>query len=592
MNTAVEQLLTDKTKTALNTSDQISPEKRLSSGPISDLINNRSMSSAGSPAIPEPHSSTEREVATWLESTQSPMNSPNADSEETEKPNAVFEEDAEDNNPEQELLDSIPEADALADAYQQWLMQEEAKIRESAVQGSRRFVFQDIMDNPDLANAAKQELAPKTAPTAAPRAPVTPRLSTAGSMISLADSRVSRLEHMVSLSENLDRDADKDAQVGSTELGNLLQRLKLGKKACQGLLNYVRKLHKTESLYCAALIDCIRPGAGGKSVIKERGRFSEATESLIALPVKVHSAHSATGLKLSNFIKQVEDVLKQVNGLIKELESYPMKMAKDIKMKKIALSRSKLRHEVLCKKLVQVDEEDSTATRAASDPWFTEGQVAHNYTQLIHGQANVQKLLANAYEKVFQIEIIRLKTAKQVIAGLLDAYGYSISEVVQPFAEEVSVALQQIDLDDEIVDLKQGAESSQQSERMFISASTDEEIKRFHEVFQSPDIVYQGTLQILDKDDIAWKTGHFVLTRSGLYWFLNKNEASHPDKFISLSRTSIEQVKAPLIKLIEKGPNPLSSSQSFVLKAPSIESCADWTMHFRERAASFSGMKK
>lgn len=480
------------------------------------------------------------------------------------------------------------EAGASADAYQLWLMQEEAKIRESAFQGSKRFCLDDIMDNPDLVNAAKQELAPKI-PAPVSRPPVSPRVSMADSMVSVAESRVSRLEHMISVSENLDRDADKDAQVGSVELKTLLQRLQLGKKACIDLISYLKRLHRTETLYCASLMESAKQGV---SNLGEKDGFREVTQAVIELPIKIHNAHSAIAQKLTDSIEQVEEVIKGINGLVKELESYPKKMAKDIKVKKIALSRSKLRHEVLCRKLEHVSEDDAAANRAVSDPWFTEGQVAHNYTQLIQGQANVRKLLRNAYEKVTEMETSRLETAKQVVTTLVNCYGHSITQAVQPFTRTMYMTLQEIDVDEEVDDLTQNAASNHYSERQIQSHHSEEEMMKCEEVFNSPDIVYQGTLQVLAKDAMIWTNGHFVLTRGGLYWFLNKNDASHPDDFISMSRTRIEQVKAPLIKLMEKGPNPLNGARSVVLKAPTIEDCANWTSHLRENIASFNGMRK
>lgn len=448
--------------------------------------------------------------------------------------------------------------------------------------------MQDIMDNPDIANAAKQEMAPKIVPPVV-RQPLTPQGSNAESMISLADSRVSRLEHMLSVSENLDRDADKDTQVGAVELRNLLERLKLGRKACSDLLNLVQKLYRTETTYCASLLECSRPNVAN---LGETFGFREATESLCELPMKIRGAHTMVAQTLAGSVTQLDLILKKINKLIKELESHPTKLAKDMKMKKIALSRSKLRHEVLCKKLEKLSEDDAAANHAESDPWFTEGQVAHNYTQLIAGQANVRKLLTSAYEKVTETEVQRLQTTKNVIALLLHTYGSSMDEVVKPFIAGISGSLSDVAVDDEIDDLKRSGLSSQQSEQQLRSQCSEEEMMKCHEIFHSPDILHQGALQLLEKDSMLWIPAHFVLTRAGLYWFLNQNEGSRPNDFISLSKTSMEQVKAPMFKLVEKGNAYLGGFRSVVLKAASIDECFDWTVDLREALAHFGGGRK
>jgi len=99
---------------------------------------------------------------------------------------------------------------------------EEAKKLQEASQKEYRFNIQDLLNNPALEDAAKQELQKE-------HVPLTPTISNADSVISVAESRVSHLERTVNNSENLDRDADRDLQAGNIEIQGLLDRLNAGK---------------------------------------------------------------------------------------------------------------------------------------------------------------------------------------------------------------------------------------------------------------------------------------------------------------------------------------------------------------------------
>ena len=105
--------------------------------------------------------------------------------------------------------------------YEQQLLEEAKKMEEAAAKKKYRFSMNDIFNNPALEDAAKQELQER---------PVgTPTLSTADSVISLPESRVSHLEQTLSTTENLDRDADRDLQAGHVEISSLQDRLNIGK---------------------------------------------------------------------------------------------------------------------------------------------------------------------------------------------------------------------------------------------------------------------------------------------------------------------------------------------------------------------------
>lgn len=93
MSSAVQPVLTDTESAPEDLTRSITKGARRKSGPFSDLINNRSMGSDHSPSLPDGTPSTKHEVASWLESSQSPFNSPNSDSEKAEKRANVFEGD-------------------------------------------------------------------------------------------------------------------------------------------------------------------------------------------------------------------------------------------------------------------------------------------------------------------------------------------------------------------------------------------------------------------------------------------------------------------------------------------------------------------
>lgn len=232
-----------------------------------------------------------------------------------------------------------------------------------------------------------------------------------------------------------------------------------------------------------------------------------------------------------------------------------------------------------------------TSSRSLNDPWLTEGQVAHDYTQLISGQVNLKKALTRAYERATEVEHLRLQTAKAVITTLIQCYGTAIEENVVPFVVDIEKALFVLDPEEEILDLKKSKRSSQISEQALTTQFAEQETTKCGELFTSPDIIRQGPLQILDEETRAWKNARFVLTKAGLYWFMPENSTPCPDDYLMLARTSIEQAKAPGLKLVQEGSTLFSWRRAVILRASSIDEYCEWAIALREAIQALMGRK-
>ena len=207
----------------------------------------------------------------------------------------------------------------MTDDYERQLMEEAKKLQEAS-QKEYRFSMKDIFNNPALEDAAKQELRERPVP-------LTPTMSNAESVISIAESRVSHMEQTICNSENLDRDADRDLQSGQIEISALLDRLNIGKtyghsncslysercvcssRSSLHLLKFVQKLHQVEEAYSRSLLSVSRMTM---SNIGHTDGFRYASECLCELPMSVRSAHSKISQNLAECESSLTNVLQKI----------------------------------------------------------------------------------------------------------------------------------------------------------------------------------------------------------------------------------------------------------------------------------------
>jgi len=236
--------------------------------------------------------------------------------------------------------------------------------------------------------------------------------------------------------------------------------------------------------------------------------------------------------------------------------------------------------------------ESGESAKLIEDPWLTESQVAHDYAQLISGQVTVKAVLTSGYEQVVDLEIQRLRTCKDVVASLVQIYGSAIDDCVVPFVSDVEKALLVLDPEEEAQDLKKGKRSSQVSERALRMQFAEQETNKTGELFMSPDIIRQGSLQVLNKESRSWVNVRCVLTKAGLYWFFEGNNGPRPDDFMVLGRTSIEQAKAPGLKLVQEGSGYFGSKRAVIFRASTVDEYCEWAISLREAIQDIKGLKK
>jgi len=306
--------------------------------------------------------------------------------------------------------------------------------------------------------------------------------------------------------------------------------------------------------------------------------------------MSVRSAHSKIAQTLAESESSLNGIIAKIKKLSEELVAESPKLTEFVRSKRSALSKSKSRHQFAYKQMDSIAEHRSIS-RKIDDPWFTEGQMAHDYTQLISGQVNLKKALASAYERVAEVETQRLEVAKSVVSSLVHSYGSSINECVVPFVTDINKALMVVDEHEEVTDLKKSKRNSQISEQALRMQYEEQETTKFGELFTSPDIIRQGPLQVLDEETRAWVNARFVLTKAGLYWFMTENNTPRPDDSLVLARTSIEQAKAPGLKLVQDGTSYFSWKRAVILRASSIDEYCEWAIALREAIQSIIGRK-
>ncbi|KAF6255933.1 hypothetical protein COO60DRAFT_1531877 [Scenedesmus sp. NREL 46B-D3] len=109
------------------------------------------------------------------------------------------------------------------------------------------------------------------------------------------------------------------------------------------------------------------------------------------------------------------------------------------------------------------------------------------------------------------------------------------------------------------------------------------------ELFCSPEIIRQGTMELWQPKSSSWGGAHFVLTRAGfLHWFRSMDDVAPQEPPLNLCRCSFEAGAAPVFHLVEAGSGGWlvgRGSRKITLQAASVEECCEWAIALRESIA-------
>ncbi|GMH33992.1 hypothetical protein BSKO_01826 [Bryopsis sp. KO-2023] len=455
------------------------------------------------------------------------------------------------------------------DILEQKLLEEAQKHKS---QTFTRFSLSDIADNPDLAKAAKLELTGK---------------SEDGDAVSVVESigdaasRITDLERVRFTADSADRDAGRESQAGMEEVDLLVKRLELGKKSVNNMLKLVMKLHQVEIGYSRSLIAVARmavPNIGSSEGCKV------AADGMAELPMVVGGAHSVISQTLVECETKLRSAMNKIKVVSDELSLQSQKVHGILTNKRGALTRAISGHEQACK--VSPDEPNAPPSTGL-DPWLTEGKLAQGHTQLLEAQFTLRSFLASAFGHVRDVETHRLQVAKQVMSSLMKCYGASVEGTIVPYTTNLEKVIGVVDIDQEILDLSQTADAHATAAKGMEVMHVEEETLRCGDLFSSPDIIRQGSLEVRETGSMNWSTGHFVLTQSGfVYWFLGARAGAIPSDSINLGKSSFAGGDAPEFKIVEgSGMGLFGTKRTMVFKAPSVEDCCEWAISIRETLA-------
>lgn len=259
--------------------------------------------------------------------------------------------------------------------------------------------------------------------------------------------------------------------------------------------------------------------------------------------------------------------------------------------KRGALSKAIVGHENACR--VTDPDCGKPPPGGKSDPWLTEGKLAQGHTDLLQAQYTFRTFLASAFSHVRDAETFRLQVTKHVMESLMHTYGSAVMKLILPYTTNLEKVVNVLDPDQEILDLMATADSHGSAANSLEVLHAEEESLRCGDLFSSPDIVRQGTLEVRESGSPHWYPSHFVLTQAGfLYWFSGKKPGSVPTDSINLAKSSFAGGDPPEFKILEGTQGLFGSKRTIVFKAATIEDCCEWAISIRETLAEVKQQRK
>ncbi|CAD7696125.1 unnamed protein product [Ostreobium quekettii] len=466
----------------------------------------------------------------------------------------------------------------VADVEEQLSVEESLK-QHAMAKLTPRFTLSDIAQNPELAKAAKLELAGQR------KSDGTENLSSCD-----AQSRVTEMEHVRFATDTADRDAERELQAGMEQVDVLLKRLEAGRRSVEQMLKFVQKLYQANVAYSRAMMNAARAAVSSMGTSAD---WKCASDGISELPMVVGGAHSQISQVLVECTAKLQGSLKASRLLSDELTSTSAKIQSDIAASRSALAKALVLHERAAHAFgMSLDQGISRSHDKQKDPWLTEGRLAAGHSELLEAQHSYRAFLADAFKRVRDAEAYRLVMIKSSMATVLRSHGPTYEEQVSPFVSELTRVVGEVSAEGEVEDLEEGANMHEDSALALGTQRKEEKTLMCGDLFSSPDIIRQGDLEMQAAGDSKWSKGHFVLTQSGfLYGFIGEARSGPVPTFsMALMRCSFEEGEAPVFSITDGGLGWMRGrGRTIRLKAPSVNECCEWAIVMRETIAILQG---
>ncbi|GFH30688.1 PH domain-containing protein, partial [Haematococcus lacustris] len=213
-------------------------------------------------------------------------------------------------------------------------------------------------------------------------------------------------------------------------------------------------------------------------------------------------------------------------------------------------------------------------------------------------QDKERSFLNTAFSQAKDLEAARLELVQQVLATASEVY-QAAALPLQPELQRMAQAcaapcvwgtLGADQAGQQLSELTKAAATASEAAGMLAARQAESMQAASAELFCSPEIVFQGPLELWEEAAGRWQPGHAVLTRAGFLHWLRGDGCLPPACSIALARAQLESSQPPLITL-NAGPSQQAAGwgvlgsllgalrvRRLTLRAPSTDSCCEWVL--------------
>ncbi|KAJ9527152.1 hypothetical protein QJQ45_025386 [Haematococcus lacustris] len=488
---------------------------------------------------------------------------------------------------------------------------------------SRPFVSAEILQDPQLADAARQQLGSRCGSTglASPAqgncvggqvTPVRPSLLAHACCAALMGDHSGDVERQRQALEQLDLDIQDESGVAAEISGLIVKQLEGSSRMLSGLVKLVHGLASAESAYVAALrstsaacagralsvgngATAIGPSCaalaksrspvkaedpalcgeqaqvhGSPNVQSESSLVVVGLAALSKLPDSLTASHGNIATSLARLAQQLQRLLHRFQATCRDVRDEFAALNSALNSGRRALDGLLKQHAAACEEfdqLLQLQAEGQVVRGPQTDPWAAEALLVQEQQGLQRWQDKERSFLNTAFSQAKDLEAARLELVHQVLATASEVY-QAAALPLQPELQRMAQAcaapcvwgtLGADQAGQQLSELTKAAATASEAAGMLAARQAESMQAASAELFCSPEIVCQGPLELWEEAAGRWQPGHAVLTRAGFLHWLRGDGCLPPACSIALARAQLESSQPPLITL-NAGPSQQAAS--------------------------------
>ncbi|KAL6765171.1 hypothetical protein V8C86DRAFT_2462524 [Haematococcus lacustris] len=478
---------------------------------------------------------------------------------------------------------------------------------------SRPFVSAEILQDPQLADAARQQLGSRCGSTglASPAqgncvggqvTPVRPSLLAHACCVALMGDHSGDVERQRQALEQLDLDIQDESGVAAEISGLIVKQLEGSSRMLSGLVKLVHGLATAESAYVAALrstsaacagralsvgnsATAIGPSCaalaksrspvkaedsalcgeqaqvhGSPNVQSESSLVVVGLAALSKLPDSLTASHGNIATSLARLAQQLQRLLHRFQATCRDVRDEFAALNSALNSGRRALDGLLKQHAAACEEfdqLLQLQAEGQVVRGPQTDPWAAEALLVQEQQGLQRWQDKERSFLNTAFSQAKDLEAARLELVHQVLATASEVY-QAAALPLQPELQRMAQAcaapcvwgtLGADQAGQQLSELTKAAATASEAAGMLAARQAESMQAASAELFCSPEIVCQGPLELWEEAAGRWQPGHAVLTRAGFLHWLRGDGCLPPACSIALARAQLESSQPPLITL-------------------------------------------